>query len=253
MQLAEHLTHLRADGALLADAAARAGLDARVPSCPDWTIRDLVRHQGDVHRWAAANLRRGKSDRMSAEELDRCLFTWPENGGLLDWFREGHAQLVATIEQAADDAVAFTFLSAPSARAFWARRQAHETAIHRVDAELALGSPTAFDAAFAADGVDEILYGFASRPGNAAADPPRSLGLHATDTDRHWHVRMDADGATVTDDGAADCMVRATASDLYLLLWNRGAVGGLEIDGAAEVLTSWRETYQIRWGGPTKN
>jgi hypothetical protein len=58
VDVAEHIAHLQRDGVLLADAAARAGMDARVPTCPEWVVRDLVRHQGDVHRWAAANLTR---------------------------------------------------------------------------------------------------------------------------------------------------------------------------------------------------
>lgn len=248
-----HIEHARREGEALAVAAERAGLDAGVPSCPDWTVRDLVRHQGDVHRWAAANLRRGKTERMSRDEVDQCLFTWPEAGDLLAWFRAGHAQLVATLEEVADDVVAFTFLPAPNARAFWARRQAHETAIHRVDAELASGSPMPFDPAFAADGVDEILYGFARRPGGAVADPPRSLALHASDVDRRWHVRMAPDSAQVSDDGDADCIVVGSASDLYLLVWNRGTVDGVDISGDADVVSHWRESFRIRWSGPTKS
>src|SRR3954468_6364285 len=154
MQVADYLTHLRRDGDLLAEAAERAGLDAPVPTCPGWAVRDLVRHQGDVHRWATANLTRNTTEPMSDAESDAALLTWPDDddASLMQWFRDGHAALLDTLKATGDDVVAFTFFDAPSARVFWARRQAHETAIHRADAESAAGAVTPYDTAFATDG-----------------------------------------------------------------------------------------------------
>ncbi|MFL6238493.1 MAG: maleylpyruvate isomerase family mycothiol-dependent enzyme [Actinomycetes bacterium] len=252
MEIAEHIAHLRRDGVSLFEAAGRAGLDAHVPSCPGWTVRDLVQHQGDVHRWAAAQLRRNTSEPMSRDERKSWLFSWEHADDLLAWFREGHEQLATTLEQSSDDVVAYTFLPAPNARAMWARRQSHETAIHRVDAELASGPPSGFDAEFAADGVDEILYGFASLPDGTTTDPVRSFSLRATDIDRRWNVQLAPDGVHVTDDGDAECTISATASDLYLLMWNRGALDGLELAGDPAPLSVWRESSPISWGGPSK-
>src|SRR5436309_7222351 len=120
MDIATYVDHIRSDGALLADAAARAGLDASVPTCPEWQIRDLVRHQGDVHRWAAYNLGRGNSTPPADDERQACLLTWPDDdGSLLGWFRDGHTQLISALESAPDDVAAFAFLPAPNARTFW--------------------------------------------------------------------------------------------------------------------------------------
>src|SRR3954451_3202025 len=230
MEPAEHIDHIRADGALLADAAERAGMDAAVAWCPEWQVRDLVRHQGDVHHWAAFNLGRGTDTPMSDEENDACLLTWPDDDeSLLGWFREGHARLVETLQWTPDDAIAFTFLPAPTPRAFWARRQAHETAIHRADAESATGDITPYDAAFAADGVDEIVRGFATRTGRVRSDTPRTLRIRATDADQDWWLHIGPEGLTVGDAQAdADCMVSGPASDLYLLAWNRRGADGLD-------------------------
>src|SRR3954467_6511218 len=195
MEVAEHIEHIRREGTVLGDAAERAGLDAAVPPCPDWQVRDLVRHQGDVHRWAAANLVRGSAEPMSDEESAACLLTWPDDdASLLDWFREGHARLLETLESTPDDAVAFAFLAAPTARAFWARRQAHETSIHRADAESASGAISPYEPAFAADGIDEMVRGFASRPGRLTSDPPRSLRIRTTDIARGWHLIFTPEG-----------------------------------------------------------
>jgi uncharacterized protein (TIGR03083 family) len=254
VEISEHIDQLRRDGALLADAAAIAGLDARVPTCPEWAVRDLVRHQGDVHRWAAANLRRGTAEPMSDEESGACLLTWPDDDAtLLDWFREGHAALVETLESADEDTVAFTFLPAPNARAFWARRQAHETAIHRADAESAGGSITPYDSLFAADGIDELVHGFASRQGRVTADPPKTLRIDGADSSRMWQLTIGPDGLTVDDEvGEADCWVHGPTSDLYLLLWNRRTTDGLQIAGELGVLDHWRDVHQVRWSGRTK-
>lgn len=63
---------------------------------------------------------------------------------------EGLAALVASLRAAADDLAVFTFLPSPTPRYFWARRQAHETAIDRADAQAAAGGDvTAFNPDFA--------------------------------------------------------------------------------------------------------
>lgn len=53
MEVPALLDRLRVEGGLLGDAAARAGLAADVPTCPGWTVRDLLPHIGGIHRWAA--------------------------------------------------------------------------------------------------------------------------------------------------------------------------------------------------------
>jgi hypothetical protein len=52
MKITEHIDALQREGQLLADAATRTELDTPIPTCPDWRMRDLVRHVGGVHRWA---------------------------------------------------------------------------------------------------------------------------------------------------------------------------------------------------------
>src|SRR5690349_7557529 len=150
METAEHIAILRREGERLAAAAARTSLDAAIPSCPDWSLRDLLRHLSGVHYWATTIVSEARSRPFDPfRELEG---KWPADDELVQWFAQGHAALVAALEAAPDTLECFAFLPAPSPRAFWARRQAHETGIHRADVERASGTITSFEREQALDG-----------------------------------------------------------------------------------------------------
>src|SRR5690606_36739115 len=137
--------------------------------------------------------------------------------------------LVDTIRTTTADARATVFhRDAPPPRHFWARRQAHETTIHGVDAVASrLGQwPTekdvAIDPALAADGVDELLCGFITRSRKTNSTEPVVIHVRAEDTGHAWTVRMGdaAMSTTVGQEGVADATFRGTAVQLYLCLWN---------------------------------
>jgi uncharacterized protein (TIGR03083 family) len=245
VDVAEHIEALRREGERLARAAT-GDLDTPIPTTPGWRMRDLVRHMGDVHRWARAHVE-GRTTPIGRQELPEIAGPLPEDAALLDWFRDGHRRLVEALETAEPDRQAWTFLPAPTPIAFWARRQAHETGIHRADAESPSGRITPFDARFAVDGIEELLFGFLGRPGGEPIDPPKSLSLRATDAGGQWLVRLEDGVQASRDDGPADCSVRGTASDLHLLLWNRRGADGLEVEGDRSVLDFWRNAVQITW------
>ncbi|MBT3152599.1 maleylpyruvate isomerase family mycothiol-dependent enzyme [Streptomyces sp. CHD11] len=244
MDTAWFLGILDAEGQLLADAAQEAGMTASVPSCPGWEVRDLLRHTGVVHRWAAAFVADGHTaPRPMGEhpELD--------GPGLVSWYRDSHRRLVDTLAGAAPGTQCFTFLpGGPSgALAFWARRQAHETTVHRFDAESARGGvPAPIAADFAVDGVDELLRGFhARRKSRIRTDRPRVLRLRTTDADAVWTVHLSQEPPVTTRDavGVAECELAAPAQELYLALWNRLSVPALS--GDPELATLWRETSAV--------
>ena len=175
----------------------------------------------------------------------------PPDDELLDWFRAGHAGLVDTLRRSRPDVDCWSFLPAPSPLSFWARRQAHETAVHRADVESVRGSRPELSTTFAVDGIDELLLGFFSRPrGRLVADPPVTLGICATDAGEGdcWSVAIRPGGREVTrgtDRGT--CVVRGPAADLYLLLWNRRDVDGLDVSGDRRALDLWRAKAQVQW------
>ena len=251
---------LRRQGELLASAAQRAGLATAVPSCPGWAVRDLLRHTGYVHRWATGFVAEGLTRPGGASE-EEILSQGPADAQLPGWFCEGHAALVRALDAAPPDLECWTFLAAPSPLAFWARRQAHETAIHRVDAEQAastagpavLGNGTSFEPAFAADGVDELVMGFLARgmrPGNWPG-LGGSLAIHADDGTAgraDWLIAGDPDGPGVSrGTGRADCDVTGPASELYLMLWNRAPADRLDVTGDPSILAVFGRALQITW------
>lgn len=239
MNIAEHITALDSAGQRLAAAADEAGPDAAVPSCPDWVVRDLVRHQGGVHRWATGYVAEQRTELWEAD-LEDIVGDWPADGDLVDWFGDGLATLVQTLTDADPELVCFTFLAAPSPLAMWSRRQAHETTVHRVDAELAAGwPPSAVPVPFASDGVDELLSCFITRPsGSLRADPARRLRVSCTDDSGDWLVMIGPDRVVTrpaTESDHADCHVTGPANDLYLALWNRQPTSALRVEGDASV------------------
>jgi uncharacterized protein (TIGR03083 family) len=252
VDIAAHIAALRHDGELLADAAQRAGLDAPVLSRPGWRVRDLVQHVGDVHRWAAGNVTSGNGKPVSEGRERAPAWLRPDDDMLVDWFRAGHDALVKVLELADPGLDCWTFMPAPSPLAFWARRQAHETAIHRIDAEAADGNITPFSPLFAADGVDELLTMFVSAPGGGLrADPPRTLAVHAVDGapdggPADWLVRIGRGQVEVSREAAGgDCELSGCASDLYLLLWNRQGTDGIQVTGDRSLLAAWHESVRI--------
>ncbi len=254
MEVTSHIDALRRQGELLAAATDTADPGAAVPTCPDWTVRDLVRHMGGIHRWATGFVadRRIEPWRVG---LDEVVGTWPDDPDLADWLRTGCTVLADALAAAPDDLECWTFLPAPSARAMWARRQAHETAIHRIDAELAVGAaPAPFGPAFAADGVDELLVGFVPRRSKSLrAERPVSLSVHCTDVRWAWLLAIGPDGVTTAtaSDAAenaagADCSVAGEAADLYLALWNRAGTEHVAVDGDEAVLNLFFDAVHVR-------
>lgn len=253
MNIDEHLVSLDDAGKRLAAAAASAGPDAPVPSCPEWVVRDLVRHQGGVHRWATGYVSVPHTEYWDID-LDEIVGSWPADSDLVEWFTEGHAALIGALRSASPDLACWSFLAAPSPLAMWSRRQAHETTIHRVDAELAAGwEPTVIPPAFAADGVDELVSCFITRPGGRLkADPARVLRITCTDISGDWLVSIGPNGVTTTHVGEgqlseSDCQISGTANDLYLTLWNRKPPTGIAIDGDAGVVDLFADGVKIRW------
>ncbi len=252
MEVDEHIDFLQHEGELLAIAATDVDPETPVTTVPDWPLRDLLHHIGGIHRWAATTIREARTERYDTTLLE-VVGRWPGDADLVDWFRAGHADLVRTLRDADPNLECWHFFAAPSPIAFWARRQAHETAIHRADTESCTGPITPYAPELAADGINEILFGFAARTGRYPhAEPPPRLHLRATDLEREWSAQLGPDRVEVVvdDDASAprsDCTVAATASDLYLLLWNRVPPDALSVDGDRECLSVWRDAVRVRW------
>jgi uncharacterized protein (TIGR03083 family) len=255
LNLDEYLDAIEAAGDRLADIAAAAGLDTPVPTCPAWDVRALVAHQAMVHRWATAHVSGGDPGEVPTQTSIRGY------DDLIGYYRDGVRGLVTSLRAAPPDLRAMTFLNdAPPPRMFWARRQAHETTVHGVDALAAsVGrQPTADEAAvaprLAVDGLDELLRGFYTRGASKLYDgTEETVVVSASDARRTWVLHVgpklrvdDADGDDATTAAAtATATLSATASKLYLGLWNRG--DEITVTGDAGLLARWRRQQRVRW------
>ncbi|MGH8980985.1 MAG: maleylpyruvate isomerase family mycothiol-dependent enzyme [Acidimicrobiales bacterium] len=251
MNVDEHIDALAHDGVVLVGASRSADLETAVPSCPGWRLRDLLAHIGYVHRWAATYVSEGLTEMVDEPDEAGILAAAPTGDAIRDWVEEGHTSLVRILSCAPPDLSCWTFLSAPSPLAMWARRQAHETAIHRADAQLAAGQAvTAFDTAFAVDGIEEIIFGFLSRRAADCADvePIGTLELAPTDAPDRWTLRiLERAVEAARQLTSCDVVIRAPASDLYLWLWNRDSTVSLQTTGDTDLLGRWRTQFQVTW------
>ncbi|MBD0710367.1 MULTISPECIES: maleylpyruvate isomerase family mycothiol-dependent enzyme [unclassified Streptomyces] len=255
MKISEHIEALETAGRALADAAAGAGPDADVPTCPEWRIRDLLRHVSMVHRWATdlvVERRTAFHPGAGEPKLD--------GAELLEYFREGHTALVEALRAAPETLDCWTVLPTASPLAFWARRQAHETTVHRADAESALGAgPGPVAAELAADGLDELLRAFHCQDGSRLHTPePRILRLRTTDTGDVWTVHLSATEPPRTDRGhpatgagtvlqTPDTELSGPADRLYLTLWNRLPLSAVTLTGDEDLAHMWRENSAVTW------
>ncbi len=153
-------------------------------------------------------------------------------------------------------------MPAPSPLAFWARRQAHETAIHHADAESAAAAMPVYRPEFAADGIDELIMGFARRRKYQPAVGVDGGRLHvaAADTGDEWLIdtrdgrmqprRQDAEDPADASAVTSACTVRGPANAVYLYLWNRAdaAQAGITVTGNADLLACWPSSVRVRWG-----
>jgi uncharacterized protein (TIGR03083 family) len=218
------------------------GLDAPVPWVPGWRARDLVGHVGMVHRWATYIVRAGTTEPPPAEARQ----TPPADENLLEWYETGLVELVATLRTVPPDAPAWHM--SPAAErvvASWARRQAHELTVHRMDLEATAGiALTEVDVALAEDGVDELLAVVVPRWAHAEplASADGTVGVTSSDTGRTWSVSVVRGAVTVRQErtGSEDAHVRGAATPLLLHLWGRPAEVTVDGDPDAEALLRGR-------------
>ncbi|MCP4962560.1 MAG: maleylpyruvate isomerase family mycothiol-dependent enzyme [Actinomycetia bacterium] len=255
MDVADYIGYVTYEGDRFANAAEKGDLDVAIPACEGWDMRELVRHLGLIHLWAAGNVAFPQNDWFDATDLPGLAHYWPDLGGdwpadadLVAWYRKTLANLIRVLESAPADVECFSFLPAPTPLTMWARRQASEIAIHRYDAEIARGVSGDFEVEFATDMLDEVLAGFAPRPRTLELEDNRTIHVHAEDSGEHWHLTLGPEAITTSrTDAHADLTLAGSASDLYLLLWNRTADSTVSTTGDTDLMNLWRGNFRVQW------
>lgn len=233
METAEYIEMIGREGEALAEAAV-VDMSATVTACPGWNVADLVWHIGEVHAFWGQIAGRKLKDRDEVDRPDR-----PGDSELIEWYRDGLAGLVKTLDDADPSTPVYSW-SPHKNIAFIQRRMAQETAVHRWDAEAAMGRAKPIDSALAVDGIDEFLDFFLPDALEGSEPPDKSVHIHCTDAPGKWLVSFaDGDARVERVHGKGDAAVRGTASDLLLLLWRRIQAQDVEVIGDATALTTF--------------
>lgn len=252
----DHLRSLRSEGRALAELAAdqQALRRSSVPGCPGWNAADVLRHLGSVYRRTTAWLAEGA-------EPARWEYAPVSGVSLGEWFATGHAALLDALTARGPDAEADSWLSRQDTVAFWYRRMALETAVHRVDVQAAVRAEGAepLSPGVAVDAVDEVLTVWLTHFAAASRQPPPADwhyldGHRATvTTGAHcWRVRFGPSRVTVRRQHAGDvdepggaasreAAVAGDASPVALYLWGRLPGSAVELTGDPGVLVAFRK------------
>ncbi|SNT34294.1 TIGR03083 family protein [Actinomadura meyerae] len=242
----------------LAEAASGPVPSTRVPTCPEWTLQDLVGHVGQAYLWAADLVRTGRTD-----VVDGLPRTVPDSPAAWSgWLRGGAEELIAAVEAKPDETVAHPMLGPwPTVR--WLRRMANESVVHHADAALAAGAPFTVAPDLAADVITEFL-GLLTAP-TAAEYKPELAELRGTGETLHlrpaeaslpgWLVTRTPDGPVFTEgpegpegesvrggEKGADVTVAGPVRDLLLVFARRLApaeADELKVTGDASLLDHW--------------
>jgi len=217
MEYATFVGLVQQDGQRLA-AAASGSLSAEVPSCPGWTVTDLVTHMAEVYEHKIACTALGDFPKPWPPE-------WPADRDPIEWFEDAHGRLLEMFERSGPTTPSKTWWPPDQTVGFWARRMAQETAVHRVDAELAIGKPTPVNTDLAVDGVDEVLErmlagDWSDDPDDAATGQRVAISTGG----KRWDVVLERETVGIDDEGgAADATLAGDPADVLLWLWGRAS------------------------------
>ncbi len=179
-------------------------------------MSDLVTHVAEVYEHKIACTALGKSPDPWPPE-------WPADRDPIDWFGDAHGRLLEMFERSNPTTPSATWWPPDQTVGFWARRMAHETAVHRTDAELAIGMLTPVNAELAVDGVDEILVimlagDWSDDPDDAATGQRVAISTGG----RNWRVTLERESVSIDEGaGAGDATLEGDPSDVLLWLWGR--------------------------------
>jgi uncharacterized protein (TIGR03083 family) len=225
---------------------AAADPDAPVPTCPGWTINQLLKHVGRGHRWSAQIIAERRLGPLDPREV-RDGKPPEDSDGAVDWLNQGAQLVIAAVDRVGPETRVWTF-TGPKPAGWWIRRRVHEATVHRADAVLAVGGEFELPAELAADGVTEWID--LATVGADVHQPPLQRGLtlhlHATDDGLgptgEWTITHDEDGLQWSHDHVkGEAAVRGSAVNLLLALTRRrtAAEAGIEVLGDEAVWDSW--------------
>jgi uncharacterized protein (TIGR03083 family) len=239
------LAALRHEGAAFRAAVSQDGLTEPVPTCPGWTVEDLVVHLGNVYRWVHGHVTREittRPERLSTDDI-------PRGQAVLPWWDARYGELLSTLDRLDGELPAWNWAPQAKKAGFWHRRMAHETSVHRWDAQVASGLTEPVETKLAVDGVSEVLDSWLPGGRRRVTHSPVSglVQLVSNDVAHAWLVRIRGAGVALLDTSTVmhephriDAQALGSASDLLLALWGRVPFDVLETAGDPRMLEALR-------------
>ncbi|MBH1937347.1 maleylpyruvate isomerase family mycothiol-dependent enzyme [Streptomyces sp. AV19] len=236
-----HCEQILSQTDLLLTHVAHAATDTPIPTCPGWNLGNLLRHLAGTHAWATGVVAARALTPVPEDQVNDVAGPDDEDpAALAARCAENAGHLAATLREAGPDTTVWT-AGPGGTTAFWARRMAHETAVHRADAAFATGARYALDGWAGVDALDEWI-GFSTSP---EAPPLRGPGwtLHfSAGEGAEWFVDLTGPSPVWRRGGGdAAVSVRGGATDLLLLMYGRPVPEGrVEVRGDGELFARWR-------------
>ncbi|MEU9191335.1 maleylpyruvate isomerase family mycothiol-dependent enzyme [Streptomyces sp. NPDC048484] len=226
--------------ALRGSVAGSLDLDVRVPSCPDWSLRDLVEHLTEVHRFWAAAVVAGPSEKPpTVAPADDTL-----SADLLVRSAAATQELIAALRTAGPAVDCWTWWGdsgVPTTSGAVARHQVQEAAVHAFDAQLVTSTPQPVPAVVALDGIAEFI-GISHGTAGPWPHEPARIGLHAAEG-QSWLLDLTTSGSHLIDgQHETDADLHGSASNLLLALHGRLPLDSLRSEGdraTLENLLNW--------------
>lgn len=248
MEWATYLDHISADAARLSEVA-QMGLEPGVPCCPGWIVRDLVAHVGGVYTRKATIIEEGRTDGQP-DRVDA-----PDDG-LIEWFDASTEHLLDVLSAHNPADPVWSFHPADQTVGFWYRRLAHESLIHRIDAEQAHGLLSDIDESLASDGIDEVLSRIVFRRPSWGTIEFGDRIARLEIPGRSWTVRLGLLSGTsprsgmeytslpvlefAEPGGSFKTVVAGSASAVDRWLWGRAGIRELEVQGDRSIAAGVR-------------
>ena len=227
----DHLAAIRRECDRFYTTATDADPDLGVPTCPGWSIADLVWHLGEVHWFWTSVIETRATDPDEAEKNKPS--RPPAYNDLLTWGQVQADRMLDVMASTSDDVAVWTWALQESDHSvgFIRRHQVQEAAVHRWDLQNAATAttPDPIEPDVASDSIDEVLA--VTLPWSVRPEKPMlgTVHLHCTDTDGEWFVHPD--GRVERIHAKGDVAIRGAASDLLLALYTRVELGTVELIG----------------------
>ncbi len=238
-----YIAAIRHHGDVMLTQVRSIDLTAPVPTCPGWSVANLVGHTAAVLEQKSELVRDGYVDRSPPFSKELAAQTDPS---IVETLETALVEIVEVFESSDLDRPIYTWTDEDQTASWWVRRIAHEVVIHSADAVIAAGATPTSEDWLGSDGVDECLTEFLTGVPAWGTIDTKDERFDLETPDRRWGLRWvtfsgvsptsgrtyeDAPVMVFDDAGEAASRIAAPGNVLNYWLWGRGplpdgAVGG---------------------------